>query len=279
MSYSQSVVERPSPRAARLRLLAPPLPREHGAWAWLLLPSLAGLFAPGWPSLPAVLFFLGVLQAFLLHAALESWRATRPREKQYLVWALIFGVGFHLTGILTIAHWNREPLLLVGAAVMAGPIAVRFVRWLRFRHRVLGEAIVVGSLSLLAPAVGYAGAGAFTTQSAFLWLPVALYCWGGITFVRLSLAPSSERSAELRRERRRTAVVYHAVLLAVLTAAAAGGAFPALVLAAYLPMLAKTLGRLWTGSRSENVTLLGASEALHAALFAALLIAAYRLSA
>src|SRR3990172_9467698 len=191
--------------AALLRALRPPLPREHGTWAWLLLPALSGLFAIEWPTLPAWLLFVAAILGFLLRATVESWLASQPRSPRYLAWAVLFGIGFLLTAIPPLIQWERWVLLPLGAGISLGPIAVQAIRWLRIRGRVLGEATVVGSLSLLAPAVAYAGTGEFDRWTGFLWLPVTLYLWGGITYVRMSLVSAARGAARSRTERRRTA--------------------------------------------------------------------------
>ncbi len=231
-------------RSALLRAAKPPLPREHGTWAWLLLPALTGLFAITAPSLPAWLLFAASILGFLLRAAMESWRASRPREPRYLVWALLFGIGLHSAVVPPVTHWDRWILLPLGAGIALGPLSVATIRWLRVRRRVLGEAVIVGSLSLLAPSVAYAGTGEFDRWTAFLWLPAALYLWGGITYVRLSLAPETPRAAALRDERRRTVVLYHLALVPALAAAAAGGAMPGLAALAFIPMMGKAAHRL-----------------------------------
>ena len=169
-------------------------------------------------------------------------------------------------------------LLPLGAGIALGPLCVQAVRWLRIRRRVLGEAVVVGSLSLLAPAVAYAGTGEFDRSTGFLWLPVALYLWGGITYVRMSLAPLTPKATRLRQERRRTAALYHAGLPLALAVAVLGGAIPALATLAYIPMMAKAVRALSRNVPAIQVQRLGIWEAIHAGAFAALLIALYRLA-
>ncbi len=258
--------------------LRPPLPREHGTWAWLLVPALVGLFAIDQPTMPAWLLFAGAVLGFLLRASIENWRADRPRDSGSLAWVLLLGAAMLATVILPIAHWQRWLLLPLGAGVALGPLAVQTVRWLRIRERLLGEAVVVLSLCLLAPAVAYAGTGVFDRWTGFLWLPAALYLWGGVTFVRLSLAPAAQRASRLRGERRRAAALYHGALPLALAAAAAGGAMPALAAPAYIPMMAKAAYALWRNAPAASVQRLGIGEALHAAAFTAFLIALYRLA-
>lgn len=265
-------------RATIGRAIRPPLPREHGTWAWLLLPALIGLLAIGWPSAPAWLVFGSAVFGFLLRAAMDNWRASQPRRHQYLVWAVLFGIGLHLMIVPPVTHWHRWVLLPLGAGIAIGPLCVQTVRWLRIQRRVLGEAVVVASLSLLAPAVAYAGTGEFDRWTGFLWLPAALYLWGSITFVRMSLAPDTPRAMRVRQERRRTAMRYHAALPFALAASVAGGAIPALAALAYIPMMARTAYSLWRNVPAASVQKLGIWEAIHAGAFTALLITFYHLA-
>ena len=244
----------------------------------MLLPVLTGLLSIGWPTLPAWLLFVGGILGFFLRAAMENWRASQPRQPRYLAWAVLFGVGMHLTVVPPVTHWDRWVLLPLGAGIALGPIFVQSVRWLRVHRRVLGEVVVIASLSLLAPAVAYSGTGEFDRQTAFLWLPVSLYLWGGITYVRLSLAPGTARGAHLRQERRRTVLLYHAALPLALAAAVVGGAMPALATVSYLPMTAKAARALWVNVPAATVQRLGVWEIVHATAFVALLVALYRLA-
>ncbi len=241
----------------------------------MLVPSLAGLLAFGSPALPAFLLLAGVLQAFFLRAALEEWRASRPRQSKHLAWALAFGVGFHGTAIFAIAHWDLHLLLALGAGIAIGPLAVRQSLWLRVKRRDAGEALVVLSLSLLAPAMAYASAGRFDTWSRFLWLPVALYLWSSITVVRLSLAPVSSAR---RRAHRRAAAAYHIAMALAVGAAVAASVVPAAAAAAFVPGLVRAATVVARDRRVGSVTRLGMSEALFAGVFTTLLVLAYRLS-
>jgi len=221
---------------------------------------------------------MAAILGFLLRATVESWLASQPRSPRYLAWAVLFGIGFFLTAILPLIQWDRWILLPLGAGIALGPIGLQAIRWLRIRGRLLGEAVVVGSLSLLAPAVVYAGTGEFDKWTGFLWLPVALYLWGGITYVRMSLVSAAKGATRSQIERRRTAALYHASLPLALAAAVAGGVMPALATLAYIPMMSKAVRALWGNVRAVQVRRLGIWEAIHAGVFAALLIALYRLA-
>ncbi len=251
------------------------MPREHGTWAWLLVPSFVGLFALRAPSTPAVLVFIAALAAFLARSALDITPREATRRSAF-AWALVFSAGATASGLIVVFGWERWFLLPLAAVVAAGPLAVRSSRALQFRRRVLGEAVVVVSLAWLATAIAYASSGSLDARATFLWLPVALYLLGSMACVRLALAPTSERGASVRAERWRLAARYHASLPPVLLAAAASGVLPWLALLAFIPMIGKALGLLVTRVRATSVTRLGLSEAGHAALFTALLVLSYR---
>ena len=278
MSRQQIILDAAPSHRAWLRALRPPLPREHGTWAWLLVPALSGLLALGWPTLPGWLVFGSGILGFFLRSAIENWQASQPREARYLAWAVILLIGLHLTAVPAATHWDRWALLPLGVGIVLGPMFVRAIRPLRVRRRALGEGVVVGSLSLLAPAVAYASSGEFDRWTGFLWLPVALYLWGSITYVRMSLASASQGAARLQQERRRAAVLYHAGLVPALAAAVVGGAVPALATLAFVPMTGKVMGALRAEGRVVRVTRLGIWEAIHAGVFTALLITLYRLA-
>jgi hypothetical protein len=67
--------------AVHRSLTAPPLPREHGVWAWLLLPLVAGGAATGSVNAPLLLLAVAALAGFVLRAPLEMGPApARPRD-------------------------------------------------------------------------------------------------------------------------------------------------------------------------------------------------------
>ncbi len=87
------------------------LPRQHGAWAMLLVPLLLGV-AAGRPSAWQLVLAVAAFAGYLTSATLQAWaRARRPPE--YRPPILVYGAVFAITGLLLVAAFPRLLLSLV----------------------------------------------------------------------------------------------------------------------------------------------------------------------
>lgn len=256
-------------------VVLPPLPREHGVWAWLLLPLVTGGAAVGSVSAPLVLLAAGSLAAFCVRAPLEQVRRRPARRRVYLAWASLYAVAALLTLVPLLAYYQRWALLPLGALGAAVALPALFSRGLRYRWRAQGELLVVGGLALLAPAAYHAATGEFDGQAAAVWLPPALYGAGSVFYVRMLLEQRRVAASARGLGERGGAVGYLAVLWGVTGAAALLGTLPALVMAAFVPLTLKVALAVVRRTAVDDVRRTGIVEALHAVLFAALLATAY----
>lgn len=261
--------------AGRNRLVAPPLPREHGVWAWVLLPLVAGGAAAGSVNATLLLLAVGALAAFVVRAPLEL-AGRRPADRRaYLVWAGLYAVVALLALAPLLVYYHRWALLPLGAVGAAVTLPVLVFRDLRYRWRAQGELLVVAGLAVLAPAAYHAATGDFDRQAAAAWLPPALYGAGSVFYVRMLFEQRRTAALASGGPLRGGVAGYVAVLWAVLAASALLGVLPALVLVAFLPLTAKVTLALVRRTAVEDVQRTGIVEAVHAVLFAVLLTAAY----
>jgi len=256
-------------------LAAPPLPREHGVWAWLLLPLVAGGAAGGSANSPVLLLAVATLAGFVLRAPLEMALRRPAQRRSYLTWSGLYAMVAVLTLAPLLFQYHRWGLLPLGAMGAAVALPVLMSRRLRYRWRAQGELLVVAGLSLLAPAAYYAATGDFNRQAAALWLPPALYGAGSIVYVRM-LFDRRRNPAPRGLSGARGAVAFGLTALWVTVAAGVlAGLLPALMPVAFLPATLKIGLGLARGTAADNVRRTGVVEVLHAALFAALLAMAY----
>lgn len=251
--------------------MIPALPREHGAWAWLLLPLVAGVGTSHSISPPLVLYPAAVVLGYLARGPAEAW--VRSGRRSDLLWTAVLALAAVAAGAPAVVAWGRWWLLPGSALVATGPLMVMSTRRFRTAWRVPGELLVVASLALLAGVTRYASDGALSFDNLRLWLPVALYGGASVFYVRMLF--HSRRRPSLRSD---PAVPYHLGLVLVLAVAAALEAIPPLVGFAFLPLLMKVVWTLGHPPQRVRPITTGLLESAHAALFAALLIAAYRLS-
>jgi hypothetical protein len=133
-----STVTTPLPR--RTKAPAAWVPREHGAWSWLVSPVIAGAIVVG----PAVhqVFVLGVALAGYLFFNAASWWAKMPvrRRDRTLAPMVTYAIvaGLMVLGLLATAGWGVVGWL----AVLAVPLLFAFVFTLRGAGRSLASGLL-----------------------------------------------------------------------------------------------------------------------------------------
>jgi hypothetical protein len=264
--------------AFRHQLTAPPLPREHGVWAWLLLPLVAGGAAAGTANAPLLLLAVTALAGFVLRAPLEMAPRRPAQRRSYLTWGGLYAMAAALALAPLLFQYHRWGLLPIGATGAAVALPVLLSRGLRYRWRAQGELLVVAGLSILAPAAYYVATGDFDRQAATLWLPPALYGAGSIFYVRMLFERRRDRAPREISGARGAVGLYLAALWVAVAAGVLSGLLPPLMPVAFLPATLKISLALARGTVADNVRRTGVVEALHATLFATLLAMAYALA-
>lgn len=201
-----------TPIRPRLRPVA--LPSEHGGWALLLEPALAGLVAA--PTGAGGLLALAALGAFLARHPLGLALADRRRGRRYPRTALAerVALGYLLVALAALALATLlAPAPFWPALAAAAPLAIAQISAdMRRQSRAL-LAEVAGALALaaLAPAMLLA-AGREPAAAAALWALVAGRAAPAILYIR----------ARLRRARGEAAPATPALLAHVGALAVAG---------------------------------------------------------
>lgn len=186
------------PSRARLRFL---LPREHGGWAFLLLPLTAGLLVR--PSWTGAWVAGGALAIFLARGPLQAGRRGFPMVMVLggLSFAL-FGLGVWQGGWVTLGA-------LLGAALLGLPLLGRSTREMRNLN---SESLALMACAGLLPAVLGAG-GATWSEALRGWLLMVLLALPPLVHLRHRLAQG--RKGEAPKPSRSALVIQ---LLASLTA-------------------------------------------------------------
>lgn len=134
-----------TPATRRTRASAAWVPREHGAWSWLLSPVVAGAIVAG----PQVhqLFVLGVAMAGYLFFNAASWWAKMPptRRDRTVAPMLVYAVVAALMalGLLLAAGWGVAGWL----ALLVVPLVIAYVTTLRGAGRSLASGLVTALAS------------------------------------------------------------------------------------------------------------------------------------
>lgn len=180
------------------------VPPQHGAWAMLIVPYLAGLIAVGfqWPHLPLLVAWLAAypLSYFAL-LAVKTRRYERFRTQ-----LLVFGAATLAAGGVTVA---ARPQVLSYAPLFAVVLVVNGVFAARRDDRALvnGLVSVVGAMLIL-PVVATV-AGRPPAEVADALVVSLLYFAGTVFFVKTCIRERDNRALL------RASVVFHAAALAV----------------------------------------------------------------
>lgn len=187
------------------------IPDQHGAWAMLTVPFLAGTFLaprPGWEHAALLAAWLLGYSA-LFHA--QQWlrlrrvAARRPAvARGHVRPALVLGAACAAAGIpLAVAH----PWLLLAGAAAAPFVAV--TTWYARRNR---ERALINGLVAVVPACGMLLVAAHLGGAGRPWAPAAaclLYFGGTVPYVKTMIRERNSRTYY------RGSVAHHAAALAL----------------------------------------------------------------
>lgn len=274
-----------SARVRRMMRLKPPLPKEHGSWAMLIIPLLLGLIiAPAWHWRVLVLL-VAALAFFLVRHPLALLVKTRKRataDKGYLWrWVAIYGGVAALSGGWLVVVQGLWWLAWLG--VLGGGLLL-FHLWLVSRRQEmssLGELAGIVGLALGAPMAYYTAGGRLDWTALMLWLINALYFGGTVFYVKLKVRqqprlPAPSQVSE-RLLKAKACLAYQTVALTLILALVALRWAPLLAPLAFIPVTLKIIwgAWVWQDKKSLNLTRLGITELCHALAFALLVIVAF----
>jgi len=259
---------------------SPPLPKEHGSWAMLIVPLLLGLFvAPAW-HWRALILLAAALGFFLTRYPLVVLVKTRKRptaDKTYLWrWAAIYGGITALCGGWLVLGYNLGWLAVMG---VLGVGLLLFNLWLVSRRQelsLMGELTGIAGLALGAPMAYYAASGQLDSTAALLGLINFLYFGGTVFYIKLKVRqqprlPAPKRASE-RLVKAKACLAYQTAALTLLVALAALQWAPLFLPLAFVPVTVKMVYGAWHWQDKKSLSLvrLGVAEIAHAAIFAGL---------
>lgn len=262
------------------------LPREHGAWAMLLVPLVTGMGAAGALSTRGAVLALTCLCFFLFRQPLtlavksvtgkRGWAGVTPQIRS---WAAIYGFGTIAGGLCLIAM--GAGIWLVFLALTGAILLVLYLFQVgqRAEMSATGEMLGVLGLALGAPAAYYATTGRVDATAAFLWVLTGVYFGATIFYIKLKVREQPRLVAPPswvdRLYAGRVTIAYHVVMVLTVLLFAVTGSVPLLLSLAFVPAMVKAVNGTMQWTRRPNLKHLGMVEAIHAAVFAIVLITAY----
>lgn len=277
------------------------LPKEHGAWAMLLMPYLMGS-AAGWGGWASFLLLVSILCLFVasrplevllrnshprllarsqregpIAASSEEDSARERRRQAALRLVLYLGIGGSAGLLLALLYrlWAL-PAMAIAAGV---PLAAQ----LPLRRRGLDRTwparlLSIAALSATGPAAYYAGTGSLDWHTLAVWLIAFLYSGASVFYVRLVYQPPVRLKAasleEGRHRARRQLLVYLGILALSLVLLIPLGWLPPLSSLAFVPLLLKVA---WAWRKTDyhpTLKQIGLAEIGHSSLFTLLAILA-----
>jgi hypothetical protein len=207
-----------------MKIPPPIIPKEHGAWAVLLVPvavaaSAAGTFPPD-----LILLTLSMLAVFMSHIPAQNLLGNMPgqphnREKmrQSRFWAAIYLVA----GAVFVAPLLAKGLWLLMAFGVLGAVGFFGNLFLTRRsHKTVGSDLVaVASLTLSAPAAYYVASGSTGRVAVLLWVLNTLFFGCSVLYVHMKIRVAGLQKPELRCVEKlslgKLNVLYHVAVLSV----------------------------------------------------------------
>jgi hypothetical protein len=270
-----------------LRLGAPPIPNDHGAYAMLLVPMLLGfilaaLRGPAATNPPVVmlLFAVAALALFLASEPLNTLarpRANAAARGRALRWLGIYLGVAALAGVPLLVVWRLGGLLWFllapGALILLFLVAVQ-----GRKQRTLGVRLpaIIG-LTLSGPAAYYIVNGSLDAAAWGLWAACAVYFAGTIFNVRAWFEANRQLKSGVAQPRLpawliAAILVYLVVGGLVFAGSAWGGILPWAALLAFIPSVLRAGWTLWRVPVHLPIKRVGLIELGQSILFALLLI-------
>jgi hypothetical protein len=277
--------------APTLSLLAQPrgrlfvLPREHGAWAMLLVPLITGAVA-GYPHgehlLSVSLFAAAALGLFCLRIPVEALlekSANRPQNdaERRLVHNFIYFyvsvAGSALVGLML--KGSAYGLLLLGAVAAIAFILQDVLR--HFGREARMSAQFVGAVALSSTSAGtyYLATGRFDITAGVIWLANWLFAADQIHFVQLRIRSARIPSFRGKFRQGRGFLLHEALSLLILVFIWRAEWLPGLVLLAFGLLFIRGVAWFVEAPRALQVRRLGLSELLYAVVFGLLFVVGF----
>ena len=181
------------------------MPRQHGAWAMLLLPLLLGVAASR-PSGWQVVLAAAAVSGYLLSATLQAWARGR-RKPVYRPPIAVYGTTFAILGIILAISFPA--LLLTGLVVVPAGVVVAGGARPGTRRDLANSLAQVAQALVLVPATAFVAGGAGTGHVVAYSLVAAAYLVGSVLVVRSVLRErGNDRFAAL-------SIGFHVLLVAI----------------------------------------------------------------
>lgn len=157
------------------------IPKEHGAWAMLVVPLVlgAGLSGINWLHLP---LFGGIFFFYLSSFSFLMIVRNKLQKQFYQKWLIIYLLLAF--GLLTIPLSYHPQLVLLSLPLLPCLIINLYFARARQERSLINNFVAIVGLSLGAVASGYVGYGRWSDDLLMVWLLCVLFFMGSVFFVK-----------------------------------------------------------------------------------------------
>ncbi|MCL5075788.1 MAG: YwiC-like family protein [Chloroflexi bacterium] len=257
------------------------IPREHGAWAMLLVPFVVGSGVSGRIGWETILFLLTILFVFLARYPLTLLvKRNSGEQREPILWLLSYGALGTVSSTPLLLYYGRWGLIPLGGLGLILLLTQVYLGSYHLERTAWGELLGIAGLSLTAPGAYYTTSGQLDNIALWLWLLCFLYSGSSVFYVKMLVRRRIRRMSAMGDEGwslARDMAIYQSVLILALSGLVLAAYIPLLVPLAFLPLAFKVLTAIFSSQMETSIKRIGFIELAHALLFCVLLILTYRL--
>lgn len=251
--------------------LAPPVPREHGAWAVLYGPFLIAVAVTLKFNLDTLVLLVTISALFLAHepfaklvrVSKHGVRADLQRHWQKWLAIYLLSAAIGVAYLLAFrAMWFLVPFGAGSALLLAVHLWLTSKRQERFLP---GELIGVVGLTATGPVACAVNQGGVDGTVFMIWLLNILYFASGIFYVKMRVSRFLKKHEFVARLTH--SAIYHTLVVLVLVLLSQMGLIPAVLALAYAPMLGRAAWYMFWPEKKLNIRRIGYTEVGFTLLF------------
>jgi len=259
-------------------------PKQHGAWAMVILPGLISFFAVWRFNWLAVLLFFAAFLVFIAHYNFSENIKNLRRKKSLNFSQLGLGFGLTIFGICIgiFVMLEKLPTLWIFGVIATVLFVLHFVLiYIRKEMTVFGEMVGVAGLTLTSPMLVYALQNACDERLYGLWFLNIAYFSGTIFFVKLKIRIQPNVKNALTNSQKikigQQTIIHLIMTIGFVIWMNWTGILPKIAFITILPMIWKTIVGILkiTDKKSLDIRKLGFSELRHAIGFSILVILSF----
>jgi len=223
----------------------PIIPKEHGAWAVLLVPMAIAAAMEERISPSFIVLVLASLAVFLAYLPVQLMLRTAARAstdekiRTARSWAIVYLLSASLFGgiLLLQGFWLLAPISILGAALFV----LNFFLTRDNPKSVASDLSAVIGLTLTGPAASYVLTGSITGEVLSVWVLTMLFFGSSVFYVHMKIRASGLKKETIAWSDRFSVgqlnLIYHAVTLGIVFILMVNRATPSLAFVAFVPIV------------------------------------------